>query len=97
MKISEAQKLLEDVYGLRDKARGLERTFSWLVSEVGELAEAFTKNQSIDRIGEEAADVMAWLLSFCNVASVDLENFFTSKYGDGCPRCRSKPCLCPVL
>ncbi|MDW8063293.1 MAG: MazG nucleotide pyrophosphohydrolase domain-containing protein [Candidatus Caldarchaeum sp.] len=97
MKISEAQKMLDELYGGRDRARGMERTFAWLVSEVGELAEAFTKNQGLQNMGEEAADLLAWLLSFCNVASVDLEKFFTAKYGSGCPRCSSKPCRCPVI
>ncbi|MEM0440593.1 MAG: MazG nucleotide pyrophosphohydrolase domain-containing protein [Candidatus Caldarchaeum sp.] len=94
MNIEEAQKLLDEVYGTRDRMRGLDKTFAWLVSEVGELAEAFTKHREPGKIGEEAADVLAWLLSFCNVASIDLEQYFTSKYGNGCPRCGSKPCRC---
>lgn len=88
---------MDDLYGLRDRRRGLERTFAWFVSEVGELGDAFVKNEEASNIREEAADVLAWLLSFCNVAGIDLEKAFTEKYGEGCPRCRSKPCGCPSV
>nr|BAJ47072.1 MazG nucleotide pyrophosphohydrolase [Candidatus Caldarchaeum subterraneum]BAJ48994.1 MazG nucleotide pyrophosphohydrolase [Candidatus Caldarchaeum subterraneum] len=97
MRIGEAQQHLDRVYGKRDKARGLERTFLWLVSELGELSDAYIKNKGPRQLDEEAADVLAWLLSFCNVASIDLEKAFLNKYGGGCPRCGSIPCLCPLL
>ncbi|MEM4270089.1 MAG: MazG nucleotide pyrophosphohydrolase domain-containing protein, partial [Candidatus Caldarchaeum sp.] len=70
---------------------------TWFVSEVGELGDAVVKNKEASRVGEEAADVLAWLLSFCNVAGLDLERAFTEKYGEACPRCRSKPCGCPPV
>ncbi|MEM4189961.1 MAG: MazG nucleotide pyrophosphohydrolase domain-containing protein [Candidatus Caldarchaeum sp.] len=97
MEISKAQKLLEEVYGERDRIRGVDRTLAWLVSEVGELAEAIVQNLGHEHVREEAADVVAWLLSLCNITSIDLEQAFLLKYGSGCPRCRSKPCVCPMV
>ncbi len=97
MEIKNAQQLLEELYGSRDRQRGVERTFLWLVSEMGELAGAVTKKLGLEEVYEEAADVLAWLLSFCNILSIDLEKVFMEKYGSGCPRCRSKPCQCPVV
>jgi NTP pyrophosphatase (non-canonical NTP hydrolase) len=95
MEIREAQRFIDLVYGVRDRARGFDKTFAWLVSEVGELAEAMLKNRGEKSVHEEAADILAWLLSLCNVAGVDLEKAFMEKYGAGCPRCRRIPCGCP--
>ncbi|MEM1943476.1 MAG: MazG nucleotide pyrophosphohydrolase domain-containing protein [Candidatus Caldarchaeum sp.] len=97
MEIKAAQKHLEEVYGMRDRIRGVDKTLAWLVSEVGELAEAIAHNLSHERVREEAADVVAWLLSLCNITSIDLEEAFLHKYGSGCPRCSSKPCVCPMV
>ncbi|MEM2515256.1 MAG: MazG nucleotide pyrophosphohydrolase domain-containing protein [Candidatus Caldarchaeum sp.] len=97
MDIRSAQKHLDEVYGDRDRVRGVSKTLAWLVSEVGELAEAIVQNLGDERLREEAADVAAWLLSLCNIASIDLEAAFLEKYGSGCPRCGSKPCACPMV
>ncbi|MCS7117423.1 MAG: nucleotide pyrophosphohydrolase [Thaumarchaeota archaeon] len=85
---------MRELYGHRDSRRGPERTLLWLISEVGEVADAVVKNRS-GGIEEEMADVLAWLASLANVLDIDLERAFSSKYGDGCPRCASKPCNCP--
>lgn len=87
---------MDEVYGVRDRRRGVDRTFAWFVSEVGELGDALVKNRGCEHLKEEAADVLAWLLSFCNVAGVDLDDAFNSKYGSTCPRCGAKPCGCPT-
>jgi NTP pyrophosphatase (non-canonical NTP hydrolase) len=97
MEIREAQRFLEIVYGVRDRARGVDKAFVWLVSEVGELAEALLKSRGSESVNEEAADILAWLLSLCNIAGIELERVFTEKYGAGCPRCRQTPCGCPEL
>jgi NTP pyrophosphatase (non-canonical NTP hydrolase) len=81
------------VYGDRDKRRGAEGTFIWLVEEIGELSEALRKR---DKPGmeEELADVFAWLLSLANVLEIDLNGSFRSKYRSSCPCCESTPCKC---
>lgn len=39
MHLAEFQRLIEAIYGAKDRARGPERSFLWLVEEVGELSE----------------------------------------------------------
>lgn len=92
MRISDAQRVIKDTYIKRDMERGLEKTFLWLVEEIGELAEAIRAGGAGAR--EEFADVFAWLISVANLAGVDLEEAFKTKYGRGCPRCYSTPCRC---
>ncbi len=94
MDIRLAQKLIDEVYGSRDRKRGIDKVALWLVSEVGEIADALAKNDK-ESIKEELSDVLAWLLSLCNVLEIDLEEEFKIKYGNGCPRCGSSPCNCP--
>ncbi len=79
MRISEAQRLIRDLYYRRDKARGLLGTYLWFVEEVGELAEAMRESRGLE---EEFADVLAWLLSLANLLGVDVEAAFLGKYYD---------------
>lgn len=64
----------------RDRGRGLFETFSWLVEEVGELAEALRSGDK-SRIMEEIADVIAWTVSIANLVDVDIEEALAMKYG----------------
>lgn len=92
--INEFQALMKTLYGDRDIARGAHGTMLWLVSEVGEFIEAMVKHKSTESMKSEAADVLAWLCSTCNVLGIDLEIAATSKYNGKCPRCESNPCRC---
>ncbi|RLG63588.1 nucleotide pyrophosphohydrolase [archaeon] len=94
MSLKEIQKLMAEIYLERDRARGAEKTLIWMLSEAGEVADAFLKGDG-DSLRSEAADLLAWLLSFCNVVGIDLEEAVLAKYGSGCPDCGSKPCRCP--
>jgi len=73
------QEAMRRAYLERDRARGLYATFTWLVEEVGELAEALLSG---DRRGleEEIADVLAWLLSVANMVGVEAARAFQGKY-----------------
>ncbi|MHA2231211.1 MAG: MazG nucleotide pyrophosphohydrolase domain-containing protein [Candidatus Hodarchaeales archaeon] len=93
LKIAEFQKIMQDLYLKRDKARGIEKTMLWLVSEIGELAEAI-RLESSKEIAEEAADVLAWLCSIANLTGIDLEKAIFDKYPGKCRRCDSNPCQC---
>jgi len=73
------QKFIENEYFERDSARGLYATFTWLVEEVGELAEALLSGDK-DRISEELADVLAWTISVANLVGVDVVEAFVRKY-----------------
>lgn len=60
------------MYFEKDSQRGIYATFTWLVEEVGELAEALLSNDS-DSIQEELADVIAWTVSIANLKGIDIE------------------------
>jgi len=95
MDIRDAQNLMLRVYGERDKKRGVEGTFMWLVEEIGELSVAIRK-KNIENVKEEFADVLAWLFSLANVLDVDMSTCFMERYHSACPHCKSSPCMCNV-
>jgi len=97
MKISEFQKLIEDTYGAKDRARGIESTWLWFSEEVGELARAINGRSSRENLKEEFADVLAWLSTLASIANIDLQEVARQRYGNGCPRCKAIPCKCDEI
>ncbi len=93
MKISEFQKLIEDIYFDKDNRRGLMGTFAWFVEEVGELSRELRSDGNEKRLKEEFADVLAWLSTLASLAEIDLEEA-AKKYSQGCPKCHQMPCVC---
>jgi len=87
------QETIEQLYGDRDRLRGVDGTFVWFVEEVGELARAL-KGSDPRNLGEEFADVLAWLTTLASLAGIRMEDA-ASRYGAGCPRCGETPCACP--
>ncbi|MBL8863898.1 MAG: nucleotide pyrophosphohydrolase [Planctomycetes bacterium] len=94
MQIAEFQRLIEAIYGERDRARGLSGTHMWFGEEVGELTRALRRNRREELEGE-FADVLAWLTTLASMSGIDLEQAARRKYAAGCPRCRATPCACP--
>ncbi|MCQ4152993.1 MAG: nucleotide pyrophosphohydrolase [Archaeoglobales archaeon] len=94
MEISEFQRMIGEIYLHRDKERGIEKTMLWIVEEVGELAEAVRKGGNV---GEEIADVFAWLVSLANLYGIDVEKESLKKYPHICKRCGKKPCECDAI
>jgi NTP pyrophosphatase (non-canonical NTP hydrolase) len=91
--IGAVQRLIRDLYGAKDAARGDAATFLWLVEEVGELATAL-RSGTDDELALEMADVLAWLVTLANVRGIDLEAAVRRKYGRACPGCGKVPCGC---
>jgi NTP pyrophosphatase (non-canonical NTP hydrolase) len=91
--LPELQALIRTTYGAKDDRRGIEGTFMWFMQEVGELATALRSGSSQEQ-AQEFADVLAWLTTLANTASVDLDAAVRSKYGGGCPGCGQTPCAC---
>ena len=96
MKISEFQRLIEELYYDRDAARGRDRTFLWFVEEVGELSRALARPRDDDgqNLREEFADVLAWLATLASLEGISLEEVAREKYEKGCPKCGATPCDC---
>jgi NTP pyrophosphatase (non-canonical NTP hydrolase) len=92
--LNDLQRLIREMYGSKDAARGVEGTFMWLMEEVGELAAALRDGSSHEELSKEFADVLAWLVTIANVANVDLDAAIHLKYGQGCPGCQQLICRC---
>ncbi|NCF97908.1 MAG: nucleotide pyrophosphohydrolase [Planctomycetia bacterium] len=89
------QKTIEQIYFDKDSNRGVEGSFMWLVEEVGELARSLNSSEAnCPEERAEFADVLAWLASIASLRGVDLATCVHEKYGTGCPRCQSQPCIC---
>lgn len=93
LKISEFQKLIENIYFEKDSKRGIMETFAWFVEEVGELSREIRAMKDEKRLREEFADVLAWLSTLASLAGIDLEEA-AEKYSQGCPKCQKTPCIC---
>jgi NTP pyrophosphatase (non-canonical NTP hydrolase) len=87
------QKMILQMYGEKDAARGDAATFLWLTEEFGELATAI-RSGTQDELAAEMADVLAWLATLANIRGVDLEEAVLRKYGRACPGCGRVPCSC---
>jgi NTP pyrophosphatase (non-canonical NTP hydrolase) len=92
MDLKSFQKLIAQIYLKKDKRRGLDKTFNWLIEEIGELAQAMRKGDK-RKVREEFADCLAWLLSVGTILGVDAETAM-KKYVRGCPKCLKTPCRC---
>ncbi len=94
MHLRELQQRIESIYGARDRRRGPDATFRWLVEEVGELARA-VRTGDAGALVEEVSDVLAWTVSVASLTGVDVEAA-AARYASGCPKCRQTPCACPL-
>lgn len=94
MELREFQETIAKTYLTRDRERGVDGTFRWMVEEVGELAKAL-RSGTPDELIHEVGDVVAWLVSVANLIGVDLERA-AGRYANGCPRCGNIPCTCPM-
>jgi NTP pyrophosphatase (non-canonical NTP hydrolase) len=94
MEIRDLQRRLRETYGARDRARGRDATFLWLVEEIGELSRAVRRGER-GNLEHEFSDALAWLLSLADLEGVDMEAA-AARYAAGCPRCGRAPCRCPA-
>lgn len=99
--IREWQQHLDQMYGEKNKQRGIEYSLLRLFSEVSELRSLERKmsNMSTDQViteyTSEVADCMAWTLGIGNVLNINVEESMLMYFGDsGCRFCHSIPCQC---
>jgi NTP pyrophosphatase (non-canonical NTP hydrolase) len=91
--LTDFQALIARMYLEKDRARGVDGTFMWLMEEVGELAAALREG-TLEEQAAEFADVLAWLTTIANVVGIDLSEAVRKKYGAGCPGCGQFVCSC---
>ena len=88
------QTIIENTYYDRDAARGVDRTFTWFVEEVGELAKEIRQDpRDKQRLTEEMSDVLAWLTTLASLLGISMVDC-ARRYADGCPKCGQTPCAC---
>lgn len=92
MHLHEFQQSIEAVYGIRDRQRGKDGTFRWLVEEIGELARAM-RDGDPEAARIEVSDVLAWTVSIASLCGVDVEQA-AARYARVCPKCHHAPCEC---
>ncbi len=78
--LSALQRMILQMYGQKDAARGDAATFLWLTEEFGELATAL-RSGTRDELAAEMADVLAWLATLANIRGIELEEAVMRKYG----------------
>jgi NTP pyrophosphatase (non-canonical NTP hydrolase) len=93
VELSAFQQQMADLYGDRDKERGVPATVAWLAEELGELAQAVRKG-TVEQQLHEIGDVLAWLASLTQQLGLSLEDA-AERWAAGCPRCGDTPCSCP--
>ena len=92
MDLNKYQELIKNIYFKKDSQRGISKTFNWFVEEIGEFSRAIRKKDK-EKIKEEFADCLAWLLSVGSILDIDAEKAM-EKYAKGCPKCGKIPCEC---
>jgi NTP pyrophosphatase (non-canonical NTP hydrolase) len=93
VELNDFQATITDLYGERDRTRGVVHAVAWLAEEMGELAQAVRKG-SADEQRHEIGDVLAWLASLAAQLGIELEDA-ADRFATGCPRCGNSPCACP--
>ena len=93
LSLADFQALIRKMYLEKDRARGVDGTFMWLMEEVGELAAALREGTPEEQAAE-FADVLAWLTTIANVVDIDLSAAVREKYGAGCQGCGQLVCSC---
>ncbi|UCE60560.1 MAG: hypothetical protein JSU63_02180 [Phycisphaerales bacterium] len=93
MTFDDLQALIDKMYSDKDRERGTDATFLWLIEEIGELATALREGSHEAKCAE-FADVIAWLVTLANINDVNLTEALQAKYGSGCPGCGHLVCSC---
>ncbi len=96
MEVRQFQDLMKRLYLEKDSRRGADKTFLWLVEEVGELSRELREGgkDNKDAIEEEIADIIAWVMSLSNLLDIDVEDALMKKYPGYCRYCGKSPCEC---
>ncbi|MDH4280425.1 MAG: pyrophosphohydrolase [Acidimicrobiia bacterium] len=83
VQLVELQQLMDELYGVADRERGVPATVAWLCEELGELAQAVRKGTREQQL-HELGDVLAWLASLANQLDLSLDEA-VARYVDNPP------------
>src|SRR5258708_12252526 len=87
--LSALQRMILQLYGQKDAARGDTATFLWLTEEFGELATAL-RSGTDEELPLDMADVLAWLATLANLPVADPQAPLVTQDG------HTSPGPCPV-
>ncbi len=73
MTLDDVQQLMEELFGAKDRERGIAATIAWLCEELGELAQAARKGTVAQQL-HELGDVLAWTASLANQLGLSLDD-----------------------
>lgn len=100
----EWQKMFFHIYSKINNHTTLDRTFSHLSEEIGEVSGAFLfykyrngSSKEKENLRNELADVFAQLIAVCNhihLNVIDLAKITYAKYPDRCDVCKETTCTC---
>ena len=94
--LSDWQTLHMKIYGRVNKIKMRVQVWDHFVEEFGEVcAEMLLERRK--ELENECADVMMWLLAFCNRISVNLDELTWQKYPGECNACQKEQCECPRI
>lgn len=93
------------LYGENNRQRGLLQIQSRLAEEIVELGAHAGGLEyvnvepmvAIEKISEEFADVLSWIMSLASFLEVNLESLILGTYGTLCPSCEKPVCICKRL
>lgn len=101
---------LDNLYGEKNKEKGVENILNRLFKEVYELISLQLKtlhphekhkSLSLEEIRRgyalELTDALAWTIAIANFLEIDLEKAVWDRYGEGCWNCRQIPCICTTF
>lgn len=92
-----------ELYGAKNRERGIEYILLRLFKEVAELLSLQMRIPTLtdwpmekveEELALELADALAWTFAFANFFEIDLETAFIERYGNGCGKCTRNPCKC---
>lgn len=102
--ITRWQAHFQQVYGEKNRQRGLENCINRLFKEVTEIIELHIA-QSLGAdlpdfpklFVNEVVDIIAWCFGIAYLLKINLEDGLVELYGRGCTGCRSPVCICPTV
>lgn len=92
------------IYSTINEAHGTLKCLAHFQEELGEVSEMIRfaiapespmpKTECDRKLRQELADLFAWYCGVINRASVEVEGTLKEVYGDGCPECHARQCVC---
>src|SRR3989338_5667164 len=96
-----------NVYGERNRERGIENVLNRLFKEIAELLSLSMKlpagfgkataQEIEEEFAKELADTLAWTIAVANNLGIDLEAEVLKRYENGCWNCKQNPCSCTLF